>query len=63
MFSKFSILKMVGCLVTAHNIQHVLYRYETEDCDVGGGTGGVISYSGLSYIGKIQNMRPCKAHH
>ena len=54
---------MVGCLVIAHNIKYVLYRYKIEDCDVegGGGGGGAISYSGLSYNGKIQNMRPWKS--
>ena len=36
MFSKLSILKMVGCLVIVQNITHVLHRYEIEECDVGG---------------------------
>lgn len=55
---------MVGCPVTAHNMKHILYRYEIEDCDVGRrgwGVGGAISYSGLSYNGKIQNTRPWKS--
>jgi hypothetical protein len=37
---------MVSCLVITHNIKHVLYRDEIEDCDA-----GAISYAGLSYTG------------